>query len=329
MNVSYPLDPATSATPLVFGVSLAALGLLAIAGIYLRRRVLARTATGALLLVGGSWLYLHFDRPDWLRLALQDPPPRVSAASPVWVARAPGLETADIPVFAEGTPVDRCALVRIDPAHYRFTVHWDGTRSRKLEDWQRMLGAAVVINGSYFQRDGTPATPLRSGGVAIGPRAYVSRHGAFVAGERPRLLDLAGSDVNAALRPYPEAMVSYPLLVDAHGAVRARGNREWLASRSFVAADRAGRVILGSTRTGFFSLERLAQFVRERLPGIEMALNLDGGPLAGHVVETNGYHRLVNGEAETSSGGDLLRLFWQRCCGSRWRLPIVLAAIRR
>ena len=127
----------------------------------------------------------------------------------------------------------------------------------------RELGAALVINGSYFARDGTPDTPIVSAGARLGPRHYIANHGAFVASPRSvGVRDFASLDWHIALRGAEDAMISYPLLVARDGSSRVKADARWLANRSFVAEDHDGRIILGTTAEAFFSLERLAGFLR-------------------------------------------------------------------
>jgi hypothetical protein len=99
------------------------------------------------------------------------------------------MSTVSVATFAILIAVQWChhcvVLTRLDPHRYRFSVHWDPSASRLAEDWQRELGAEVVVNGSYFGQDNVPLTPLRISGKAAGPATYQSTHGAFVAdGER-------------------------------------------------------------------------------------------------------------------------------------------------
>ena len=329
LRLLFPLESAASFTLRVFGAGLALCALVAIAALLLRRRRLAKVALAGALLVAGGWGFLHLTKPAWLRAALATPVPVPRSAFGGWTARAPGLETADIELTVDGRWVDHLALCRLDPKLYRFTVHWDGTRSRRVEDWQRALGAAVVINGSYFLPDGAPQTPLRSDGRALGPARYTSIHGVFVAGDDVAILDLKGKNVFDAIAPFPQAMVSYPLLVDAAGEVRAPPSRDWLASRTFVALDGAGRVIVGTTRSGFFTLRRLGEYLKTSPLDIRVALNFDGGPVASQIVKTGTFERVLIGNAEITDGGDVARAFYQAHRTSRWTLPIVLAATPR
>jgi hypothetical protein len=277
------------------------------------------------LVLGAAWLGLHAMKPGWLRAALADPHGGLDVGPVDWVTRAPGLETADLDIWLHREPVDSIALVRLDPARFAMSVHWDGDATRTAEDWQRELGAVVVINGSYFEPDGTPSTPLRINNQLLGPRDYISAHGALVIGDRIDVLDLRGREVASALAPYRDAMVSYPLLVAPDGTTRATGHDDWFANRNFIGLDRDGRIVIGTTRTGFFSLPRLGDLLVHSSLDLRIALNLDGGPIASQLVDVPGWQRAVHGNAEISGGGDLLRLRYQGERAGPVRLPIVLA----
>src|SRR4029079_8672891 len=105
------------------------------------------------------------------------------------------------------------------------------------------LSATAVVNGSYFLPDRTPQTPLRQDGRDVGPSVHSSRHGAFVAdAERgtATIVDLKGVELPFGLRPFPQAMVSYPLLLAPAGEHRVTTNTDGVASRTFVGVDAQG-----------------------------------------------------------------------------------------
>jgi hypothetical protein len=313
-------------------VPLATLIAIAAVALWRRRRRFAAVAVSGAVVLSLVWLILYLSRPRWVELAAADPAAPAALAAPSWTERAPGLETADVEVTLAGHAVDVIALVRIDPARYELAVHWAGEQALTAEDWQAKLGADVVINGSYFERDMTPTTPLRSAGRALGPASYTSSHGALVSGPGVAIIDLAGRDVAAALAPYRDAMVSYPLLIAPDGSSRAAGHDDWLANRSFVAIDGQARIVLGTTHSGAFSLRRLADTLRRAPLDLRVALNLDGGPLASQIVRAGDWQRVVHGNAEITGTDDVLRLAYQADQARRRpavKLPIVLAATRR
>jgi hypothetical protein len=263
-----------------------------------------------------------------MRLALRDPSGAVTAGPLAWRGIATGFEVGELAAIADGSEVDRILLARIDPAHFRFAVRNAPAGNRDLDGWMRELGAALVINGSYFARNGTPDTPIVSAGARLGPRHYIANHGAFVASPRSvGVRDFAGLDWHIALRGAEDAMISYPLLLARDGTSRVKADPRWLANRSFVGEDHDGRIILGTTAEAFFSLERLAGFLRAAPLDLAVALNLDGGPVACQGIALNGYRRSVCGHWELSARDGRLDLLTPVFGTVRWSLPIVLAVL--
>lgn len=245
-----------------------------------------------------------------------------------WQRVDQGFHVGELPVIAANMEVDRILLARIDPARFRFVVRNAPAGDKDLGRWLNDLKALLVINGSFYAPRGTPETPLVSAGVLLGPRDYDAKHGAFVASAPfVGIRDLASADWRAALHGADDAVVSYPLLLASDGSSRAAGDDRWLANRSFVAQDRAGRIVVGTTTDAFFSLNRLAAFLRTAPLDLTQALNLDGGPLACQGISLNGYRRDFCGQWELAAhDGDLKLLRWT--FGARpWALPIVLAVL--
>src|SRR5262245_8553710 len=243
-----------------------------------------------------------------------------------WAEPRPGFEVGELPILVDEIPVDRLLLARIDPAHWRFSVHSAPAGDRDLDMWMRELRAALVVNGSYFGLKGEPATPLISNGVPMGPVEYEASHGAFVASARDAsVVDLKGKDWRGVFAGNTNAMVSFPLLVDENGLSRARQS-EWLAGRSFVGQDRAGRIVIGTTADAFLSLDRLAELLRSAPLDLATALNLDGGPVACQAIELGVYRRRTCGPQELQVEGNKVRLLQSLLPGDS-PLPIVLAVL--
>jgi hypothetical protein len=266
---------------------------------------------------------------DAMRLALRVPVPPAVPGPFSWRGVATGFEVAELPVIVDGSEVDRLLLARIDPAHFRFVVRNAPAGNRELGDWMQQLGAALVINGSYFSRHGVPTTPFLSNGVELGPVDYVSQHGAFVASDTAAIHDLAAETWQTAFQGAEDALVSYPLLLGDDGASRAGADTRWLANRSFVAQDRAGRIVLGTTHDAFFSLARLADFLRSAPLDLTRALNLDGGPVACQGIALGEYRRDFCGKWEFRMDGDQPMLLTGLVGTRRWALPVVVAVLPR
>jgi hypothetical protein len=261
----------------------------------------------SLVVYRGGLFYISMrqDAP-WLsrsvRLALRTPTPQAEPGELTWRRLTPGLEIGEQAVLVDGEEVDRLYLTRIDPALYRFEIHIDADND--LNAWMRDLRPAAVINASYYDDQFGPATPIRADGKASGPSVYDGRHGAFVSSAaRTRIVDLAHADWRDAFADAETAMVSYPLLLDSNGDTRAPESR-WLASRNFVAEDVDGHILIGSAPAGFFSLYRLAEFLRGGPLRLRYVLNLDGGPVACHGVSAGGISRLIYGYVELQSDGE-------------------------
>ena len=280
---------------------------------------------------GGSvWPSVAIDDPRLtpaVRLALRG---AVGTAGDVsWSEPKPGFETGDLPVLVDGQAVDHLLLARIDPARWTLSVHSAPAGDHDIDDWSRELGAALVVNGSYFGLKGEPDTPLVSAGVALGPAAYRSSHGALVArAGAADVVDLKTRDWRDALAGQDNALVSYPLLLDADGESRTTPSR-WLAGRSFVAKDRAGRIVIGTSRDAFLTLANLASVLKESSLDLRIALNLDGGPVACQRIELGDYHRRTCGPEEIQVDGDQVRLLRPVFSGGGWALPIVIAVSPR
>jgi len=193
----------------------------------------------------------------------------------------------------------------------------------------RRLDATLVVNGSYFDGTGRPATPLVSHGFASGPRDYQAVNGAFVVSDDlVGLRDLHHENWKDLFKTARYAFVSYPLLV-APERYPVKSGARWLANRTFVGQDRSGFIILGTTTDAFFSLERLARFLNEAPLDLVLALNLDGGPVACQGISIAGYVRDFCGQWELNDQDGRLRVLSSMTGQRRVGLPIVLAALPR
>ena len=101
---------------------------------------------------GTYWVNVGTDSPRLspsMRLALGVAPPAAAGAFE-WRMIAQGFEVADLPVLANGRAVDHVLLARIDPARFRFVVRNASLGDKDLDQWMKQLGAALVVNGSYY-----------------------------------------------------------------------------------------------------------------------------------------------------------------------------------
>ncbi len=280
----------------------------------IRNSVIAIVGIAILLLIlmyviaGGFLLHRALGRPGWpemadtdfrlshaMRMAWKDQPPAVHPGAYVWKTIAPGYEIAELPVLTDREEIDRLYLVRLDPALYTFSVHVKSHKPNNIGQWEKALpDAALIVNGAFFGPKNKPDTPFLVGGEAQGPSDYDAQAGAFVASDSAtRVVDLRdGSGWKAAFAGAHDAMVAYPLLIGSDGQTHVNRKSRWLANRTFVGQDGQGRIVIGSTKEAFFSLDREADFIKVALPDLKIVLNLDGGPVACQSVRAGGVHRL-------------------------------------
>ncbi len=270
-----------------------------------------------------------------MRLALRPAIPDVTAGASAWKDVEPGFEVREIPVVAGSEEVDRLYLNRFDPARFRFVARNQPNGARNIDQWEEALrpdgpgGTVLIVNGSYFGLKGEADTPLVTMGERLGPHDYDAKAGLWVANASgTHVVDLAGRDWGRVLDGAENAMVSYPLLVseDGRNAVRTKSN--WLANRTFIAEDRQGRIIVGSTKDAFFSLDRLAAFLLSAGLNIKTALNLDGGPVAGLSVRSGSYRLKHYAWWEAQVAGGKVSLL-QAPQDVPWGMPVVLTVERR
>jgi len=301
----------------------------------------------ALLLVGfAAWLNLDglavrfggtfgipvskhtFWLPRAIKLGLSEPVPEATAGPLVWTKAQDGFDIAWLEVKAGGSAIDGIALARIDPYRHRFSVLQEPSGKKHLEDWMRDTGAELIVNASYYDREGKPATPVVDRGVVSGPPDYQSLHGAFVVkASQGDIRDLRIDRWQDLFEHAEAGLVSYPLLLAPGGAKRTVTS-QWLANRSFIGVDNQGRVLIGTTQSAFFSLDRLAGFLKAAIPDLKAALNLDGGPVASQAIEVGNVRRYIHGrwELQGQNGkGRLLPISMFMTAP----MPVVIAVFKR
>ena len=287
-----------------------------------------------LMLRGGTyWADMKADDPRLspsMRLALASPDLQVTAGELQWQQLAPGFETAELSVLANGKEVERILLNRIDPKQYTFSVLSAPKGNRELAKWEKALpSAALIVNGSYFDRYGQPSTPFLSEGQFLGITPYDAQGGAFIADAKSAaVVDLSAQTIwEKAFEGSQNAMVSFPLLVGEDGQNHVPTASRWLANRTFVAQDHQGRILIGTTIDAFFSIYRLAEFLRSSPLDIKIALNLDGGPVACQSVRVGEFRRhfIARWELQADPTGDDVKLLsWPFGAYGSWAMAVVL-----
>ncbi len=201
---------------------------------------------------------------------------------PQWQVIGRGLNFAQVTVFKDEEEATELAVVKIDPAVNSFRIFHHAPQS--ITAWQQQLQAPIVFNGSYYQHDGTPCGLVIADGKPIGPVNNRQMRGMFVAEPKgmspdlPRatILDLQTTPINLHNLPWTQGMQSFPLLLDYKGKIRVRDSGK-KAHRTVIATDRNGNILVFNTSNRFFTLFRMAEFLKASKFDIDSALNLDGG----------------------------------------------------
>jgi hypothetical protein len=281
---------------------------------------------------GGSFGIPVTKHTFWLpraaRLGLSEPVPEATAGPLVWTKAQDGFDIGWLDVNVDGSPADGIALARIDPSRHRFSVLREPSGKKHLEDWMRDTGAELIVNATYYDRKGEPATPIVDQGVVSGPPDYKSQHGAFVL--KARQGDIRDLRIDRWQDLFEEAeagLVSYPLLLDPAGVKRTVPS-QWLANRSFIGVDNQGRILIGTTQSAFFSLDRLADFLKAAIPDLKAALNLDGGPVASQAIDVGDVRRKIHGRWELQGQNGKARLLPISIFMTA-PMPIVIAVFKR
>ena len=213
-----------------------------------------------------------------------------------WKRIAPGVDMA--PAAELGAePSWAARVVLVDPAKARFLVRYDPSRPT-LGEWRRRYPTAlVIVNGSFYSRDGADVRPtcelvsegkrVKGAGCQRQDALYfasVAREEAATPGpvsreprspRTPRFL--APADFRA--EEWTEAMKSFPALVRSGTAACAGPNYCAESSRTAaLALLKDGKVLLFASQWPAVRRE-VARWLAEQVGAVD-ALNLDGGPEA-------------------------------------------------
>ena len=139
----------------------------------------------------------------------------------------------------------------------------------------------------------------------------------------------ASVDVDSLLEQtnHVTAVFSYPILMDRSHGNRAVNRPRKRATRTFVAEDYWGDILLGNTEGGFFSLRRLGDFLRNAdTLDLKTALNLDGGPPACMAIRAGAYEFVSYGAWESApTAAGVETVIFNDKNRRRWPIPIVIS----
>lgn len=211
-----------------------------------------------------------------------------------WQLLRPGLEFG----FWEAQSANRAgstrlALLRVDPARYRFRVLAGevGDEGMSAAQWRRQSGALAVFNAGQFTPQHAYLGLLIQDGRQI-TRPVTNLEAVLVAepsepGLPPaRVIDLHYTTLPLPDIPYRQAAQSL-MLLDRFGQIRVRRSDK-VAHRTLVAEDEKGRILVMISE-GKHTLWELARSLAEPGLGLREVMCMDGGAEAQMVVAVDGF----------------------------------------
>jgi hypothetical protein len=205
-----------------------------------------------------------------------------------WESLQSGLERRSITLQdAAADPVEDITILRIDPDFFLFDVAFD-PQGKELEAWQAETGAEAVVNGGYFRREQGAFVP--DGLIVVSGKAFGESYGDYAgmlavrdAGPELRRLKDEPYDPREPLRA---GLQSFPILIEPGGRAGfpEAGDDHIAARRTVVGQDGRGRIVFLAASRGYFTLRGLSLFLESSDLGLDIALNLDGGPSSGLLV---------------------------------------------
>ena len=183
-------------------------------------------------------------------------------------------------------------IYKFDPNNVTFALHHNNPPER-MTDLANRLEANLLINGGYFDEEFTPTGMFIIDGERIGRASYdLHRSGALIiqAG-LASLVDTSNDDLPTVSEEV-SILQSFPLLViDNQPAIKEDSGK--LARRTVIAENNDGEFLVILVDTTPVSLFELMNILLESDLAIKIALNLDGGPSSGVVVDVQGFSEKI------------------------------------
>jgi hypothetical protein len=195
--------------------------------------------------------------------------------STTWERLASGLERR-IYRPHDDTFLTQILVLRIDPAQYRFRVHYQPGQPLNVRGWQDALPTALAfVNANFFDENDQALGLLVMDGIRYGA-AYNGYGGMFqVQDGQPRVR-------SNTLEPYigealEQSVQGFPVLVANGTQSYDNANGDAFARRTMVAQDSRGRILLMVTPLVGMTLVELSEYLPATDLELVTVVNLDGG----------------------------------------------------
>lgn len=214
------------------------------------------------------------------------PSPAPTATATVAVPNLPSNMLIRNVSYPDGRSIS-FALTKLPYEKYRFGLVNDPTAPKSVAEWRDKLGAAMVINGSYFSEDMGPSGYYRLDGKTYGkwPSAERQHEKTSYTG-MVRIRDGRLSLIHLVDDPQPEpdgtdqVLLTFPTLV-ANGEALVESDTQKYARRTAMATAADGTTYVIITQSGALSLREFSDWLANQPEKFRIAVNLDGGPSTG------------------------------------------------
>jgi len=228
------------------------------------------------------------------------PPTAIPTLDANWTSINAGLQYRRLS-FKSSQNQDVSVLVaRIDPTKATFKVKFTAGQAKSIYDWALALGgAALIVNGNYFDQSGNPIGLIATDGNLIGSSVGRSDSGMFqVVANSARVRSLYLEPFNNT-EHFDQALQGFPLLV-AGGQVAPAFNPDLnnvADRRTVIAQDAHGRILIIVTPLTGVSFTDMARWLGVSGLEVDSALNLDGGSATCMYLQTGGPAQITPGLA--------------------------------
>lgn len=169
-------------------------------------------------------------------------------------------------------------VLRIDPAQFRFRVHYRPGEALFLNDWSALLpDAQVIVNGNFFDPTDTALGLVVSDGVRFGS-SYIGMGGLLeVQQDAVRVRSTITEPVTAD-ETFDQVVQGFPMLVSDRLAAFTQSRADRPSRRTVLGQDSGGRIlIVVSNSLVGMTLVDLSQWLAQTDLDLVTAFNLDGG----------------------------------------------------
>ena len=180
-------------------------------------------------------------------------------------------------------PSETIYILRLEPAQFDFRIGYQPGQPLPLAAWQANSEALIVVNGGFFTEEFTATGLIVVDGASSGV-SYDDFAGMLAITECGPEIRWLGQRPYSADEPLRYALQSFPLLVEPGGLLGYSNEDGSPARRTVIGIDDDGRFLIILTRQSRFTLGQLSRWLTNSDLGLDIALNLDGGPSSGLIL---------------------------------------------